>query len=61
MKMSKATLQSIVVHRPEPTIKSKQHMCMDKGYDYSEVYMNYKRIMVIIQSIFVQEEEKKVE
>jgi hypothetical protein len=34
MKMSKATLQSIVVHRPEPTtIKSKQHMCMDKGYD----------------------------
>jgi putative transposase len=39
MKMSKATLQSIVVHRPEPTtIKSKQHMCMDKGYDYPEVY-----------------------
>jgi putative transposase len=29
MKMSKATLQSIVVvHRPEPTIKSKQHICV---------------------------------
>jgi putative transposase len=23
---------------PEPTTRSKQHMCMDKGYDYSEVY-----------------------
>jgi putative transposase len=38
MKMTKATLQSIVVHRPEPTVKSQQHMCMDKGYDYPEVY-----------------------
>ena len=38
MKMSKATLQSIVIYRPEPTIKSKQHMCLDKGYDFPEVY-----------------------
>ena len=38
MKMTKTTLQSIVVHRPEPTIRAKQHMCMDKGYDYPEVY-----------------------
>jgi putative transposase len=38
MKMTKATLQSIVIDRPEPTVKSQQHMCMDKGYDYPEVY-----------------------
>jgi len=38
MKMSKATLQSIVIYRPVPTIRSKQHMCLDKGYDYPEVY-----------------------
>jgi hypothetical protein len=38
MKMSKATLQSIVVHRPEATIKSKQHMCMNNGYNYPEGY-----------------------
>ncbi len=39
MKMSKATLQSIVViYRPEPTIRSKQHMYLDKGYDFPEVY-----------------------
>ena len=38
MKMSKATLQSIVIYRPEPTIRSKQHMCLDKGYDFPEVY-----------------------
>ena len=38
MKMTKATLQSIVIYRPEPTIRSKQHMCMDKGYAFPEVY-----------------------
>ena len=38
MKMTKATLQSIVVHRPEPTTRAKQHMCMDKGYDFPEVH-----------------------
>ncbi len=37
-KMSKATLQSIVIYRPEPTTRSKQHMCLDKDYDYPEVY-----------------------
>ena len=38
MKMTKATLQSIVIYRPEPTIRLKPHMCMDKGYDFPEVY-----------------------
>jgi putative transposase len=38
MKMTKATLQSIVIDRPEPTIKRPQNMCMDKGYDFPEVY-----------------------
>jgi len=30
--------QSIVVNRPELTTRAKQHLCMDKGYDYPEVY-----------------------
>lgn len=38
MKMSKATLQSMAIYRPEPTIRSKQHMCLDKGYYFPEVY-----------------------
>ena len=38
MKMTKATLRSIIINRPEPTVKSQQHMCMDKGYDYPEVH-----------------------
>jgi putative transposase len=38
MKMTKATLQSIVIYRPEPPIRLKQHMCLDKGYDFPEVY-----------------------
>ena len=36
--MTKATLKSMVIHRPEPTARTKQHMCMDKGYDFPEVY-----------------------
>jgi putative transposase len=55
MKMTKATLQSIVVCRPllsqppssQPPsssslatvhIQQQQHICLDKGYDYPEVY-----------------------
>ena len=38
MKLTKPTLQNVVVNKPKPTIKSKQHMCIDKGYDYPEVY-----------------------
>ena len=48
MKMTKATLQSIVVCRspPQPSSSSstantqqqQQHICLDKGYDYPEVY-----------------------
>lgn len=32
-KLLKATIESIVVERPEPTRKSPQHLCLDKGYD----------------------------
>ncbi len=41
MKMTKATLQSIVVCRPSSssiTDIQQQHICLDKGYDYPEVY-----------------------
>jgi len=37
MKLVQATLESIVVARPEPTPASSQGMCLDKGYDYEEV------------------------
>jgi putative transposase len=37
MKLMKPTLESIVAEKPEPTHKSPQNMCMDKGYDYPEV------------------------
>lgn len=32
-KLLKATIESIVVERPEPTEKAPQHLCLDKGYD----------------------------
>lgn len=31
--MLKATLEAIVVERPEPTEQEPQHLCLDKGYD----------------------------
>ena len=33
MKLVRATLESIVVERPQPTEKAPQGMCLDKGYD----------------------------
>jgi putative transposase len=41
MKMTRATLQNIVIHRPlssSSSSKLQQHICLDKGYDYPEVY-----------------------
>ncbi len=47
MKMTKATLQNIVICRPQLSSSSttttttntqQQHICLDKGYDYPEVY-----------------------
>ena len=29
----RATLEAIVVSRPEPTEEAPQHLCLDKGYD----------------------------
>ena len=37
MKLVRATIESIVVDRPEPTQEQPQGMCLDKGYDYKEV------------------------
>ena len=37
MKLVRATLESMVIKRPEPNEIEKQNMCLDKGYDYDEV------------------------
>lgn len=36
MKLAEATLDSILVPRPEPTPEHPQHLCRDKGFDYPE-------------------------
>jgi len=36
-KLVRATLRSIVVPRPKPRARRRQHLCMDKGYDYRDV------------------------
>jgi putative transposase len=37
MKLTRETIASIPVPRPEPTAEQEQGMCLDKGYDYDEV------------------------
>ena len=37
MKLGKDTVDSLIVKRPRPTKKRPQGMCLDKGYDYTEV------------------------
>lgn len=32
-KLLRATLEAIVVERPQPTEEAPQHLCLDKGYD----------------------------
>jgi putative transposase len=36
-KLSRQTIQSIPIERPEPTAEQPQNLCLDKGYDYDEV------------------------
>ena len=36
-KLTRQTIDSIPVERPEPTPEEPQGMCLDKGYDYDEV------------------------
>lgn len=37
-KLFGSTLDALVVSRPVPTPEHPQGMCLDKGYDYAEVY-----------------------
>lgn len=35
--MTKDTLDACPIDRPRPSARKKQHLCLDKGYDYPEV------------------------
>jgi putative transposase len=37
MKLVEATLEAIMIKRPEPTVTQPQHLGLDKGYDYEAV------------------------
>jgi len=36
-KMFRETIESVPIRRPKPTPKNPQNLCLDKGYDYTEV------------------------
>lgn len=37
MKLARATLESLVIQRPEPTSDHPQGLCLDAGYDYDMI------------------------
>ncbi len=42
-KETKSVIKNIVVKRPRVSNRKKQHLCLDKGYDYPEVHELVKR------------------
>ena len=38
MELVERTLEATMIQRPEPTADQPQNMCLDKGYDYPEVW-----------------------
>jgi hypothetical protein len=61
MKRFGATLDSIIVQRPSPKKKPRQHLCCDKGYDYPELRRSAVRRGYIahIESRGQEEQERK--
>jgi len=61
MKLFGPTLDAIVVARPSPKKKPRQHLCCDKGYDYPELRWSTKRRGYIahIKSRGQEEQERK--
>ena len=61
MKMFGATLDAVVVPRPSPKKKARQHLCNDKGYDYPELRRSASRRVYIapIKSRVQEEKERK--
>jgi hypothetical protein len=42
MKLTRATVESLVIGRPKPTKERPKGMNLDAGYDYDEVYASLK-------------------
>ena len=36
-KLARATIASVPIKRPRPSLRKPQNLCLDKGYDYAEV------------------------
>jgi putative transposase len=61
MKQFQPTLSAVVIPRPSPRKKPRQHLCCDKGYDYPELRRSAARRGYIahIKSRGEEERERK--
>jgi transposase len=61
MKLFDATLEALVIRRPSPKKRPRQHLCCDKGYDYPELRRSTVRrgYVAHIKSRGDEEKERK--
>lgn len=61
MKQFRPTLDAVVIRRPSPNTRPRQHLCCDKGYDYPELRQSAKRrgYMAHMKSRGQEEQERK--
>jgi putative transposase len=57
MKLLAATLEAVVLERPEPSEEALQHLCADKAYDYPTCHQEVQR-QGYIPHIRARREEK---
>jgi putative transposase len=60
MKLVRSTIESIILERPKPTEAHPQGMCLDKGYDYDEVYATLREFGFTAHVRQLREEAKAI-
>jgi putative transposase len=60
MKLVRSTIESIIVDRPKPTEAHPQGMCLDKGYDYDEVYATLREFGFTAHVRMLREEAQAI-
>lgn len=61
MKLVEPTLTELIVERAQPTAEEPQHLCLDAGYDYEDVYHTMEQwgYTAHIRSRYEEEKERQ--
>lgn len=61
IRLLEATFQSVLIHRPQPTSRRHQHVCLDKGYDSQDVrrFLRRRHYQPRVKSRGTKESQRK--